>query len=101
MTRIRSFADLAHAAAAGLTRMIRPHTLHDLRVRNDELALEVEERKRALEALARSEERLRLAMEATALGTFEWDVQNDRLQCSHNVRSQLGFVDDSALTLAD
>ena len=45
----------------------------------------------AAEALARSEERLRLAMEATDLGTFEWDIQTDRVQCSPNVKRQFGF----------
>jgi len=54
---------------------------------------------RAAEALARSEERLRLAMEATALGTFEWDIQTDRVQCSPHVKRQFGFFSTDALTL--
>jgi PAS domain S-box-containing protein len=61
--------------------------------------LEPNEQMRAAEALARSEERLRLAMEATALGTFEWDIQTDRVQCSPNVKRQFGFFSTEALTL--
>jgi PAS domain S-box-containing protein len=60
---------------------------------------DLDERMRAAEALARSEERLRLAMEATALGTFEWDIQTDRVQCSPNVKRQFGFFSTDGLTL--
>jgi PAS domain S-box-containing protein len=63
------------------------------------LVIDSEEQLRAAEALARSEERLRLAMEATALGTFEWDIQTDRVQCSPNVKRLFGFFSTDALTL--
>jgi PAS domain S-box-containing protein len=53
----------------------------------------------AAEALARSEERLRLAMEATALGTFEWDIATDAVMCSPSVKRQFGFHSDEPLTL--
>lgn len=56
-------------------------------------------RMNAAEALARSEERLRLAMEATALGTFEWDIATDAVKCSPRVKRQFGFMSDEALTL--
>jgi PAS domain S-box-containing protein len=54
---------------------------------------------RAAEALAQSEERLRLAMEATALGTFEWDIATDAVKCSPSVKRQFGFSSDEPLTL--
>jgi PAS domain S-box-containing protein len=56
-------------------------------------------RMRAAEALARSEERLRLAMEATALGTFEWEIATDAVKCSPSVKRQFGFKSDEPLTL--
>jgi PAS domain S-box-containing protein len=61
--------------------------------------LDAEPRMLAAEALARSEERLRLAMEATEFGTFEWDIQTDRVQCSPNVKRQFGFFSTEALTI--
>jgi PAS domain S-box-containing protein len=71
--------------------------------RDDETPTVIEspsdEQLEAAEALARSEERLRLAMEATALGTFEWDIQTDRVQCSPNVKRQFGFFSSESLTL--
>jgi PAS domain S-box-containing protein len=71
------------------------------RGRNAELALEVSERTRVAEALARSEERLRLAMEATAFGTFEWDTSTNRVRCSPNVKQQLALFSEGELTLED
>ncbi|MEJ1963104.1 MAG: ATP-binding protein [Gammaproteobacteria bacterium] len=55
----------------------------------------------AAEALARSEERLRLAMEATAFGTFEWDIVTNHVHCSPNVKMQLGLSSDDVLGLED
>lgn len=63
------------------------------------LLADPEEQMRAADALVRSEERLRLAMEATELGTFEWDIQTDRVQCSPNVKRQFGFFSTDFLTL--
>jgi PAS domain S-box-containing protein len=60
---------------------------------------EIEARMLAAETLARNEERLRLALEATALGTFEWDIATDRVRCSPRVKKQFGFSSDEALTL--
>ena len=63
------------------------------------IVLDTNEQLRAAEALARSEERLRLAMEATALGTFEWEIPTDSVHCSPNVKRQFGFFSTDALTL--
>lgn len=63
--------------------------------------VDIENLRLAAEALARSEERLRLAMEATAFGTFEWDIRTNRVQCSPNVKMQLGLSSDDVLGLED
>ncbi len=63
------------------------------------LPQEIEERFRAAEELASSEERLRIAMEATAHGTFEWDIATDHVTCSPNVKRQFGFFSHNSLTL--
>jgi len=70
-----------------------------LRHTNAEEEVEIDARGEAAEALARSEERLRLAMEATALGTFEWDILTDRVSCSPRVKRQFGFSSEDSLTL--
>ncbi len=38
-------------------------------------------------------------MEATALGTFEWDIATDRVLCSPCVKKQFGFSSEQLLTL--
>ena len=49
------------------------------------------ERKRSAEALRESEERLRLALEASHLGTFDWDVSHDRIMWSRWHEEMWGF----------
>jgi PAS domain S-box-containing protein len=80
------FSDVAHRVR---TLLRQPHSSIP----------ETDARMHAAEALARSEERLRLAMEATALGTFEWDIATDEVKCSPSVKRQFGFGTDEALTL--
>jgi PAS domain S-box-containing protein len=53
------------------------------------------------DALVRSEERLRLAMEATNFGTFEWDVTENRVRYSPNVKRLFGFSTQTEVTLED
>jgi PAS domain S-box-containing protein len=64
-----------------------------------DVAHAMEMRARAAEALAQSEERLRLAMEAAALGTFEWDIATDEVRCSPRVKEQFGFFAEPTITL--
>lgn len=78
--------------------LLRHRTVHGA-ANGTPLVLGPAEQMQAAEALARSEERLRLAMEATAFGTFEWDICTDRVQCSPNVKRQFGFLSTEALTL--
>lgn len=49
------------------------------------------ERKEAEQRLADSEERLRLTLEATQIGTWEWDVKNDQWYASPTYYSMLGY----------
>jgi PAS domain S-box-containing protein len=55
---------------------IIPKALHlpGLATLNAELTNEIEERKRTVEALRESQERLRLALTAGRMGTWEWDI---------------------------
>jgi PAS domain S-box-containing protein len=48
-------------------------------------------------ALVDSEERMQLAMEAARLGTWEWDIPNDRITFSNNLRPFFGQPSDACL----
>jgi PAS domain S-box-containing protein len=89
------FTDVAHRVRSLLRTANVERVTRELAAPPDEL----EARILAAEALARSEERLRLTMEATALGTFEWDIATDRVHCSPRVKQQFGFSSEEALTL--
>jgi PAS domain S-box-containing protein len=90
-------ADVAHRFRT-LLRHVHSHEENPA-LEYPDLPKELEERFRAAEALAGSEERLRIAMEATALGSFEWDIATDHVKCSPNVKKQLGFLSHNSLTL--
>jgi PAS domain S-box-containing protein len=46
------------------------------------LSIDITERKRAGEALRLSEQRLELAHEASGMGMFDWDIENDQAVCN-------------------
>lgn len=106
---ITTLADVAGAACRTVSalRAFEAHRalferIHDeVQTRNVELSIEVEERKRIADALQRSEQRLRLAMEATEMGTFEWDIAPDQLLCSPNVKRQFGLNANGPATLEE
>ena len=106
---ITNLADVAGAACRTLSalrgfeahRALFERIHEEMQTRNVELSIEVEERKRIADALHRSEQRLRLAMEATAMGTFEWDIARDHLQYSPNVKRQFGLHSDGPATLEE
>ncbi len=64
--------------------------IRSLESRGEELVRLVHERERASSALARSEERLRLAMSAGQLGTWEWNLDTDEVSWSDGVRRFFG-----------
>jgi PAS domain S-box-containing protein len=53
--------------------------------------VDITERKRAAEALGESEERLRLALAAGRMGTFDWDLTTDRVVWSDTYYDLLGY----------
>jgi PAS domain S-box-containing protein len=62
--------------------------------------IDVTESRRIQQALRSSEERLELSLEASGLGTWDFEVASDRLTCDERCASMLGFV-PSELTKAD
>ena len=60
------------------------------------IVTDVTERKRAVEALQESEARLRIAIEAGHMYTFEWDLATDLVERSEASVKMLGFADDGS-----
>ena len=57
------------------------------------------QRRRAEQALAHAETRLRLAQEAADLGTFDYDVATDTLLFDQRSRTAFGITDDAPVTM--
>lgn len=57
----------------------------------DEVRIRTAELQRVVAELQASEERLRLALEAAHMGTFEWDIPNDRIVWSAGHERLWGF----------
>lgn len=53
---------------------------------------ELEERKRAEQALRESEQKLKLAFEAANMGSWNWNIQTNKLQWSKNLESLFGLL---------
>ena len=68
------------------------------RLRARKLADEITERKQAQEARRESEERLRLALEASRIGTWNWDVQANTLVWDDRSCQIFGRAPDEVLT---
>ncbi|MFC5344516.1 PAS domain S-box protein [Brevundimonas staleyi] len=55
------------------------------------VAIDISDRKQAEETLRESEERMRLAIAATGLGTFDWDLATDRVVVNARFREIVGL----------
>jgi len=66
--------------------------LRDARQSNLQLVTENEERRRIEEMLQVSDERLRLALDSTQIGIFEWNLPANQLYFSSGVWSMLGYL---------
>jgi PAS domain S-box-containing protein len=73
---------LARAARAGL---------HSSRLSNQRLVAENDERRHVEEKLKLSDERLRLALDATHIGISEWHLPTNELYCSPGLWTMLGY----------
>jgi len=74
--------------------------LHDAEGRisgNIAVLVDITERKRVEEALQDSEERLRLTLEATQIGIWDWDVKTDQWYASPIYYSMLGYEPKTGL----
>ena len=89
----RSEAEKALAKARDeLEKRVEERTA-DLAKANEQLRLEIEERKRAEEALRKSEERYILATKAAGVGVWDWNVQTNEFHLDGNVKAILGYSD--------
>jgi len=66
--------------------------LRNARLSNLRLLAENDERRRVEEMLKVSDERLRLALDSTQIGIFEWNLTNNQLYYSSGVWSMLGYL---------
>jgi len=65
--------------------------LHSARLSNQRLLSENDERRRIEEMLKLSDERLRLALDATHIGIFEWSLPSNQLYYSPGLWTMLGY----------
>jgi PAS domain S-box-containing protein len=61
---------------------------------NQKMQDELLERRRVELELRESEERLRLALSAAHMGTWDWNIQNGHVNCSDILQSLFGFSDE-------
>src|SRR3984885_224006 len=78
--RIRMEKELK-LAKSGLELRVDERT-GELKKANQDLVFEIEQRRRIEQELRDSEERLRLAQEASGMGVWDWDTQSDRVEWS-------------------
>ncbi|AXC14535.1 Circadian input kinase A [Acidisarcina polymorpha] len=81
-------------ANAELERRVEARTA-ELKKLNEDLVLEIGERKRIEQTLRKSEEQLRLAQQASGLGLWDWDPRTDRAVWSDQTFRIFGLEPDN------
>ena len=95
-----------HNPAAGSVRWITVSATPEFRPGEDEpyrvftTFADVTELKRAEQDLRESEERMRIAQEATGLGVFDWDIAAGTLEWDERTRALFGVGVDEPVTFA-
>ncbi|MGD1993021.1 MAG: PAS domain-containing protein, partial [Anaerolineae bacterium] len=89
--------DHTHYTAAGEERYVQVHGYPILDregrvVQMIEYCLDITERRRAEEALRRSEERYALAQRAADIGSWDWDIETNELFWSEQIEPIFGFA---------
>ncbi|MGC4071815.1 MAG: ATP-binding protein [Nibricoccus sp.] len=93
--------ELALAAGFGITLLLglsvhlartARSSLHSSRLANQRLVSENDERRRVEEKLKLSDERLRLALDATRIGISEWNLPSNELYYSPGLWTMLGYT---------
>lgn len=79
---LRSRAQLEAEVAARMAELERA---------NERLAAEAAEHRRTLDSLHRTEERLRLALEAGEMGAWEWDLRDNRVEWTPGLDAMHGL----------
>lgn len=96
--------EVAMRRADGVVRWHRiasmPRRLPDGRLAWDGLQIDVTERRRIATELEEQRRRLELAVEATGLGFWEWDVAADVLTWSERNKALFGLAPDAPVTIA-
>ena len=93
--RVRVEAELARHRLH-LEEMVEERT-SQVREANARLEREVAERKQAEEALRQSEARLKLAQSAADVGTWDWDIEANRVTCSERYFQLYGLPSGSGM----
>lgn len=79
---LRSRAQLEAEVATRMTELERA---------NERLAAEADEHRRTLDSLHRTEERLRLALQAGEMGAWEWDLRTNRVEWTPGLEAMHGL----------
>ena len=96
----RHFPELALGAGFGITLLLglsvhlaraARSSLHSARLSNQRLVAENDERRRVEEKLKLSDERLRIALDATHIGISEWNLASNELYTSPGLWTLLGY----------
>ena len=91
ITERKSAEELLKTAKEDLAKRVEERTTQ-LKLLNEHLLVEIQERQLTEVALRKSEERLKQALSAAQMGVWDWDMVSDRLNWSEEVEALLGFM---------